>query len=79
MTTARPSPKSIAAELTVPERMLLLCLAFKADWVKAGVTYASAQVAMVRGLIEREHGMTDRLTEEGRAVLDALLKRQRPS
>ena len=28
MTTARPSPKSIAAELTVPECMLLLCLAF---------------------------------------------------
>lgn len=53
--------------------MLLFCLASGTDWVKAGVTYATAQVMMVRGLIEREHGASFRLTDQGRAVLGALL------
>jgi hypothetical protein len=36
--TAR-KPESFAAELTVPERVLLFCLAFDTDLVKAGVTH----------------------------------------
>ena len=32
-----PKPETIAAELTVPERVLLFCLASNTDWVKAGV------------------------------------------
>jgi hypothetical protein len=49
-----PTPDSIAAELTVPERILLFCLASDTDWQKAGVTHATAQHMMVRGLIERD-------------------------
>lgn len=33
-----PTPETIAAELTVPERALLFCLASNTDWAKAGVT-----------------------------------------
>jgi hypothetical protein len=40
--TAR-KPETVAAELTVPERVLLFCLASGTDWVKAGVTHATAQ------------------------------------
>ncbi len=70
-----PTPAAIAAALTVPDRVLLFCLASGTDWRKAGVSHAAAQVMMVRGLIEREHGTTYRLTDDGRAVLDALLAR----
>jgi predicted transcriptional regulator len=39
-------------------------------------THATVQHMMGRGLIEREHGATSyRLTGQGRAVLEALLKR----
>jgi hypothetical protein len=71
------TPQSIAAELTVPERLLLFCLASGTDWQKAGITQATAQHVMVRGLIERDQGATRFvLTDEGRAVLGALLDRQ---
>jgi len=60
--------------LTVPERVLLFCLASDTDWQKAGVTHATAQHMMVRGLIEREGGAGSyALTAEGRAVLRELL------
>jgi hypothetical protein len=38
-----PTIDSIAAELTVPERVLLFCLASDTNWVKAGVTHSTAQ------------------------------------
>jgi hypothetical protein len=58
----------------VPERILLLCLASDTDWQKAGVTHATAQHVMVRGLIERDHAATRyAMTDQGRAVLGALL------
>ena len=44
-----PTVESIAAELTVPERVLLFCLASDTDWQKAGVTHATAQHVMVGG------------------------------
>jgi hypothetical protein len=46
--------RTVAAGLRVPERVLLFCLASNTDWQKAGVTHATAQHVMVRGLIERE-------------------------
>jgi hypothetical protein len=75
MTTAKaPTPDSIAASLTVPERLLLFCLAINTDWQGASITHATAQQMMVHGLIERATGATNyRLTDQGRAVLDALL------
>jgi hypothetical protein len=38
-----PTTETIAAELTVPERVLLFCLASDTNWVKAGVSHATAQ------------------------------------
>jgi hypothetical protein len=69
-----PSAKSTATALTVPERILLFCLASDTDWQAAGITHATAQHMMVRGLIESDSAATRyALTEQGRAVLSALL------
>jgi hypothetical protein len=75
LTAKPPAAESIAAGLTVPERLLLFCLATDTDWQAASITHATAQQTMVRGLIERTTGATSyRLTEQGRVVLAALLK-----
>jgi hypothetical protein len=71
----KPTPHSIAPGLTVPERLLLFCLATGTDWQAASITHATAQQMMVRGLFERATGEASyRLTDQGRAVLEALLK-----
>jgi hypothetical protein len=46
---AKQTVGSIAAELTVPERLLLFCLASDTDWQAASITHATAQHMMVRG------------------------------
>jgi hypothetical protein len=57
---------------------LLFCLASGTDWVRAGVTQATAQHMLVRGLVERDPATVERfkLTLRGRAVLAALLRSQ---
>jgi hypothetical protein len=60
----------------VPGRLLLFCLASGTDWVKAGVTHATAQHLLVRNLVERDKASGFMLTEQGRAVLDALLRQK---
>jgi hypothetical protein len=66
--------QQIAASLTVPERVLLFCLASNTDWQRASVTHVCAQQMMVRGLVERDGGAASyTLTDEGRTVLAALL------
>ena len=70
-----PKPETIAAQLTVPERVLLFCVASGTDWAKAGVTHAVAQHLLIRNLVERSAGADFVLTEQGRAVLAALLAR----
>jgi hypothetical protein len=71
-----PTADSIAAELPVPERLLLFCLASDTDWQAASITHATAQHVMVRGMIERDPGATRFvLTDQGAAVLAALLER----
>jgi hypothetical protein len=73
---ARVSFASIAAVLAVPERVLLFCLASDTDWQKAGVTHATAHHLMVRGLIDRGGAAgAYELTDQGRAVLAALLEK----
>jgi hypothetical protein len=47
---AHLSFQQIATGLTVPERVLLFCLASNTDWQKAGVTHATAHHILVRGL-----------------------------
>jgi hypothetical protein len=71
---AKQLPQSIAAGLTIPERLLLFCLASDTDWQAASITHATAQHMMVRGLIERDSAaMRYVLTDQGRAVLGTLL------
>ena len=74
----KPTPETIAAQLTVSEQVLLFCVGSGTDWVKAGVTHARAQIMVVKNLLERDH-ITMRLvlTEHGRAVLSVLLSRSR--
>lgn len=58
----------------MPESLILFCLASGTDWQAASITHATAQHMLVRGLIERATGATNyKLTDQGRAVLDALL------
>jgi hypothetical protein len=60
----------------VPERVLLFCVASNTDRAKAGITGATAQVMLIKGLVERDHASSFRLTDQGRAVLSALLPRR---
>jgi hypothetical protein len=70
-----PTALSIAADLAIPERLLLFCLATSTDR-QAAITHAAAEHMLVHGLIERGTGATSfRLTDQGRAALTALLSR----
>jgi hypothetical protein len=60
----RPTADMIAEGLTVPERVLLFCIASAADWQKAGITHATAQQMMIRGLIDRHPAGSFTLTEQ---------------
>ena len=66
-------PENVAASLSVPERLLLFCIASHTDWQQAGVTGRTVTGMMVRGLVERNAGGRLSLTNEGREVLAALL------
>jgi hypothetical protein len=69
-------PERIASELSVPERVLLLCVASTTDWTKVGITGATAQTLMVKDLIERDRTTTRFvLTKLGRSALAVLLER----
>jgi hypothetical protein len=72
--TNSPPPADIAASLTVPERMMLFCVASDTDWIKAGVRAVTTRGLLVNGLIERGHTSRYRLTKQGRAVFDALVR-----
>jgi hypothetical protein len=67
-------PEAVAAGLSVPERILLFCIASDTDWQKATVTGETVTVMVVKGLVERDAAGQLSLTGEGRAVLAALLK-----
>jgi len=69
----RPTPEMIAEGLTVPERIMLFCVASGTDWQKAGVTHMVAQQVLIRGLIDRRGANSYVLTDQGRIVLEALL------
>jgi len=70
----RPSPAKIASDLRVL-RIMLFCLSSGTDWERAGVTHATAQHPLVRGLIDRNQSAGRfRLTPLGCDVLAALIK-----
>ena len=64
-----------AADLTIPERVLLFCLASDTDWFKAGVTPTTTKKMLVKGLLERDEAGQLALTDQGRAALKSLLRR----
>jgi hypothetical protein len=51
---AARKPEAIAATLSVPERILLFCIASDTDWQKATVTGETVTVMVVKGLVERD-------------------------
>jgi hypothetical protein len=64
---------AIAAELSVPERVLLFCVASETEWERAGITGAVVTSAIVRGLIQRDPLGQLSLTKEGRAAFQQLI------
>ena len=71
------NPENLAADLSVPERTLLLCIASGVDWeATPNVTKFSVTVAIsvLKGLVEREADGRLTLSDEGRAAVGALFK-----
>jgi hypothetical protein len=62
-----------APALSIPERVLLFCIASDTDWEHASVTGMTVTAMIVRSLIQRDPAGRLWLTKEGRAVLAALL------
>jgi hypothetical protein len=76
-----PTTDTIASELTVPERVLLSVsppIDTDTNWVKAGVTHSTAQHLLVGNLVEHDHATDFALPDQGRSVLDALIRKTRP-
>jgi hypothetical protein len=66
-------PSDAAKALTVPERLLLLCVASGIDFKHAKIAEKVVTEVVVKGLIERDTGGHLALTDRGRAVLRAML------
>ena len=64
---------AIRTELSIPERILLFCVASGTEWERAGVTGATLTVLVVRGLVERDAAGRLVLTKQGHVVLAALI------
>jgi hypothetical protein len=48
------SPKVQAAALSIPERLLLFCVASKTDWKKVGITATTVTAMEIRRLLRRD-------------------------
>jgi hypothetical protein len=73
---SRRTPETIAAELDAPERIVLFCIASGTSLAKVtGNTVTARSRLVVRGLIERD-GSRFVVTDQGRAVLAALVERE---
>ena len=73
---ARPKPDSAAvqaAALSVPERVLLFCVASGTDWERAGITGTMVTATVIKGLIAREPTGGLYLTKDGRVALRTLM------
>ena len=68
------TPETIAAQLTVSERVLLFCVGSGTDWVKAGVTDARTRIMVMKNLLADDPATMCLVpTEQGRAALSSLL------
>ena len=70
----QPKAEAVAASLSVPERVLLFCVASRTEWQKAHVPGETVLMLIVKGLLKRGNTGPLWLTKDGRDVLDALLK-----
>jgi hypothetical protein len=69
------SPENLAADLSVPERTLLLCIASGVDWKDTpSVTSVTIAISVLKGLVERDADGQLALSGEGRAAVGALFK-----
>jgi hypothetical protein len=68
-----PPAKVIAEGLSVPERIMLFCIAFAKEWQRAAMAPSLTPQLFVRGLIDGQGAGCYTLTDQGRAVLAALL------
>jgi hypothetical protein len=67
-------PEIVAAKLSVPQRVLLFCVASNTDWRKAKITSSTVQLSIVQNLIEHDERTSRlKLANHGRAVFAALL------
>ena len=72
----RQTAEMIAEDLTISERIMLFCIAFLPLWHRAPLAPSLTRELLVRGLIDREGANSNTLTDQGRAVLAALLERR---
>jgi hypothetical protein len=66
-------PQAQAAALSIPERILLFCIASHTEWERAGIAGYVVTAMVIKGLIERDAAGNLYLTKQGRAVLAGLL------
>jgi hypothetical protein len=68
---AKTPPKAAGLDtLSVPERLLLFCVASGTKPAKAGITHRTIELSIIKGLIKRERtGLA--LTELGRVTMNA--------
>jgi hypothetical protein len=66
-------PAAVEPILSVPEGVLLFCIASGTDRFKAGVTDAVVTSVVVKGLIDRDAAGVLTLTDRGPTVLRAML------
>jgi hypothetical protein len=71
--TKLTTPAQTAEALSVPERLLLLCVAAGIDFKHAKIGERFATEAVVKGLITLDTGGQLALTDRGRAVLRTML------
>lgn len=75
-TAAPPTPASIAAGLSVAERVMLFCLATDTDWTQASIPQATVRHMRVSNLVDRDRSGHMVLTEQGRAVFNVLVRKR---
>ena len=72
---ATRKPERVAADLTLPECILLFCIDTGLDWRKASrVTGATVAAMVLKGLVERDAAGRLSLSGEGRGAVEVLLK-----
>jgi len=55
--------------------VFLFCLGSDTEWVSVGIPPATVTHMIVRNLVERDQAGVPQLTDQGRAVLTALIRR----